>query len=152
MEKEKNQSMRIIIAIALFIVILVSGTLLYLTNRTPAQTTNPVTTTQVEEKNKATIEIIDEASVSKKFTAEFSDGKTAFEVLQDLDMKDVNFSFEYKDWGGSLGAAPTAFNGIQIDSTKQWWEFTVNGAFSDLGISSYKPKNNDLLTFKVSNF
>ena len=56
-----------------------------------------------------------------------------------------------KDFGGSLGAYVTALYGIEAEGN-HFWEFTVNGRSSDVGISSYEVKDGDVLGFKYSSY
>ncbi|HEX5368696.1 MAG TPA: DUF4430 domain-containing protein [Dehalococcoidia bacterium] len=62
---------------------------------------------------------------------------------------DTNIST--KDFGGSLGVFVTGLYGIEAEGN-HFWEFTVNGKSSDVGVSTYEVKDGDALGFKYSSY
>lgn len=56
-----------------------------------------------------------------------------------------------KDFGGSLGVYVTGLYGIEAEGN-HFWEFTVNGKSSEVGISSYEVRDGDALGFKYSSY
>lgn len=57
----------------------------------------------------------------------------------------------YTDYGGDLGIFITGFNGIAA-APNQYYEFRVNGASSNVGVSSYVCNNGDKLDFVLTTF
>lgn len=60
-------------------------------------------------------------------------------------------NLKYDDYGGNLGVFITGFNGHNAGEN-EFWEFSVNGASSSVGISSYIPVENDVLSFNLKTF
>ncbi len=60
-------------------------------------------------------------------------------------------NIKYTDYGGDMGKFITSFNGIDAGEN-QFYEFRVNGASSNIGVSSYKCSNNDKLDFVLTSF
>lgn len=58
---------------------------------------------------------------------------------------------QYTDYGGDLGIFITGFNGVSA-AGNQYYEFRVNGASSNVGVSSYICNNADLLEFVLTTF
>jgi hypothetical protein len=56
-----------------------------------------------------------------------------------------------KDFGGNLGVFIAGLYGIDAEGN-HFWEFTVNGKSSDVGVSSYEVKDGDVLGFRYSSF
>jgi hypothetical protein len=57
----------------------------------------------------------------------------------------------YKDFGGDLGVFITGFYGVEA-AGNNFWEFRVNGASSEAGVSSYIVKDGDRLEFRYTGF
>jgi len=77
-----------------------------------------------------------------------SAGSTAWEcVKQALGVQNIQF----KDFGGSLGIFISGLYGVAPDfgACSCFWEFTVNGIASDLGVSGYIVRNGDTLGFRI---
>lgn len=60
-------------------------------------------------------------------------------------------NLQYTDYGADLGIFITGFNGI-FASSNQFYEFRVNGASSNVGISSYVCQTGDSLSFILTTF
>jgi len=75
-------------------------------------------------------------------------GSSAWEcVKQALGVQNIQF----KDFGGSLGVFISGLYGVSPDfgACSCFWEFAVNGAASDSGVSSYIVRNGDSLSFRI---
>lgn len=57
----------------------------------------------------------------------------------------------YTDYGGDLGIFITGFNGV-VAANNQYFEFRVNGASSNTGVSSYICNDGDKLSFVLTSF
>ena len=57
----------------------------------------------------------------------------------------------FQDFGGDLGILITGFDGVTL-SGNRFWEFRVNGTPADVGVSTYKVKDGDVLEFRVGIF
>jgi hypothetical protein len=80
----------------------------------------------------------------KNYSINFQDGESVFDALKRLQSKDSNFKFEYKQY--DFGFMISSMNGETPDSS-HFWKFQVNGADSAVGISDYKVKEGDKITF-----
>ncbi len=79
---------------------------------------------------------------------EVAPGTKALDAIKAA-LGDANLST--KDFGGSLGVYVTGLYGIEPEGN-HFWEFTVNGKSSDVGVSTYEVKNGDVLGFKYSSY
>jgi hypothetical protein len=61
-------------------------------------------------------------------------------------------NLQYTDYGGDFGKFITGFNGVLADSNNQFYEFDVNGASSNVGVSTYICQDQDQLNFVLKNF
>lgn len=87
---------------------------------------------------------INDQKQNKQYFASFKDGSSAFDALKDLQDQDKSFKFEYKQY--DFGVMLTSMNGLKPDSS-HFWKFQINGQDSQVGISDYKVKQGDKLTF-----
>ena len=79
---------------------------------------------------------------------EVTPGATGWDaVKQGVGESNVTF----QDFGGDLGILITGFDGVTL-SGNRFWEFRVNGAPADVGVSSYRVKDGDVLEFRVGTF
>lgn len=46
----------------------------------------------------------------------------------------------------------TTINGVLADSTKEYWQFIVNGESASVGAGSYVTKDSDTITWKLTTF
>lgn len=105
----------------------------------PTNTPTPTPTPQVKTANI----IVDLSTKTCEIT-----GQNAWECIKSA------FGIEnlkYDDYGGDLGVFITGFNGHNAGEN-EFWEFSVNGASSSVGISSYIPVENDVLSFNLKTF
>jgi hypothetical protein len=79
---------------------------------------------------------------SDTWTATLIAGESAFDAIK----REVGGGLTY-DTYDCCGAFVTGFNGIAA-VYPQWWEFFINGASSNVGVSYYIPVNGDVLEFK----
>lgn len=81
------------------------------------------------------------------YTTTITSGENAWQAVQNA----VGLAnIQYTDYGGSLGIFITGFNGINATS-KQYYDFQVNGTSSSVGVSSYTVQANDVLKFVLTN-
>lgn len=90
---------------------------------------------------------IDFIAGSKKFSIEFKEGETIFEVMRRAkNRNDMNFKYE----NGDYGVFVTEINGVKNGSDSDWtqnkyWILYVNGKSSNEGCSSRKLTTEDTL-------
>jgi hypothetical protein len=83
----------------------------------------------------------------KIFTASLPAGSTAADLLKDIDGKN-DIGLITKEFPGS-GLFVEGLAGKNSDTKKNtYWFFYINGVSSQVGISQYKLKNSDTITFK----
>ncbi|MDO8428528.1 MAG: DUF4430 domain-containing protein [Candidatus Diapherotrites archaeon] len=68
-------------------------------------------------------------------------GKTAFQIMQE------NTVIEFQDF--SFGKFITSINGLQADSSKEYWAFYVNQEYSSVGVQEYIAENPAKLEFRL---
>lgn len=73
---------------------------------------------------------------------------TLFELLKKAD-EDKKISFGYKDYGGSLGVFIQSINGVE-GSGETYWQYWVNNAYAQVGVSSYRVNPGDIIMFKLT--
>mgnify|MGYP001256826029 FL=1 len=61
----------------------------------------------------------------------------------------VSGEFSFKTQQSSFGSYITAINGIEADSTKQYWSIAINGEDAMQGISEINPVNGDIITLTL---
>jgi len=73
---------------------------------------------------------------------------TVFSVLKlATDKRDIPLI--YKDYGGDLGVFVNSINGVGKDPAgKKWWQFWINNAYSQVGVSSAVVNPGDVIEFK----
>ncbi|NVN96774.1 DUF4430 domain-containing protein [Candidatus Nomurabacteria bacterium] len=82
----------------------------------------------------------------KKYEGEFKDGATVFEVMQKLKEENNEFDFKYTEHTG-LGIFIDEMNGKK-GGRDGYWIYYVNGKEASIGISNYKIKNGDIISWK----
>lgn len=97
---------------------------------------------QTQQPSGRTFQQIVEGSKTNQFQTEFSEGQNAIEILK----KEHNV--ETKDFGGGMGEMVLAIDGIRPPG-KYFWAFYVNNQFSNVGASSYKVREGDVLEWKL---
>lgn len=79
----------------------------------------------------------------------FADGESLYEIMKNLsEQNPQKFYFKTKTYGG-LGEYVDEINGIAPPVGK-YWIFYVNGDMSDVGISTFVPKEGDLIEWKIN--
>lgn len=74
-------------------------------------------------------------------------GQTAWDgVIAAIGMDKI--TYDHYDFGNFI----TSFNGISADPNSQYYEFKVNGASSNVGVSDYSVNNGDQLNFVLTSF
>lgn len=90
-----------------------------------------------------------EETVLQTTAVSFEEGDTAFDVLIYMDEKGtIDFDYAVDD---VLGAYIKSFNGIAPKET-EFWNFAVNGASANVGISGYQLKHGDHLLFVLTDW
>lgn len=76
------------------------------------------------------------------------EGSTVFDLMIKADSQYDDFSFKGREFSG-LGFFVEQINGLAQDKEKGfYWIYYVNGKKAPVGISQYKLKNNDIITWK----
>lgn len=79
---------------------------------------------------------------------EVNKNASVFELLSRVAEKN-SLKFEYKDYGGPMGIFIDSINGVGSDlGGNKYWQFWVNNIFSEVGASSYRLQNGDLVEWK----
>lgn len=79
---------------------------------------------------------------------EIRPGATAWVGLQ----KSIGLNnLTFQDFGGDLGIFITGFYGVKAEGN-HFWELTINGKTSDVGVSSYVLKDRDVLEFRYASY
>ena len=73
-------------------------------------------------------------------------GNTGWEAVKQALGED---NVTYEDYGGDLGILITGFEGVTL-SGNRFWELLINGEPAQVGVSSYKVKDGDVLEFRVT--
>ena len=84
----------------------------------------------------------------KKYEIEIKDGATVFEVMQKMqkeNSKNDLFDFKYTEHTG-LGIFINEINGLK--GSGGYWIYYVNGMEANVGVSNYKIKNGDIISWK----
>ena len=68
-------------------------------------------------------------------------GETALETLNSLAMVEVQES--------SFGEFVTSINGVEADSSTEYWAFFVNGELAAVGAGSYEAEEGDQITWRL---
>ncbi len=82
--------------------------------------------------------------VNNELTYPGEDGKTALILLEE------NATIEMTGIGEM--AYVTTINNVKADSTKEYWQFIVNGKSASVGAGSYITKDSDSITWKLTTF
>ncbi|MFA6386723.1 MAG: DUF4430 domain-containing protein [Candidatus Paceibacterota bacterium] len=85
----------------------------------------------------------------KKYETNIREGETVFEVMkkiQDESNDKIPFSFKYTE-NPNLGVFINEING-QVGGNDGYWIYYVDGVEAGVGISNYKVKNGDQISWK----
>ncbi len=80
----------------------------------------------------------------KTITYKGEDGLTALELL--------NKKCQTESTGQGESSFITKVNGVEANSSKEFWSFKVNGEMASVGAGSYTTKNSDTITWELSTF
>lgn len=95
--------------------------------------------------------IIDTGSKeTKNYLVNFIPGQNLEEIMTSFSTNNNSFNFITKT--ESFGTFITTINGIKADSTKEFWNFKINGSDSSVGITDFEPQNNDIILFTLTTF
>jgi hypothetical protein len=78
--------------------------------------------------------------------ASLSQGENAFTLLKDETIKD-GISFASKAYPG-MGDLVTSIGGFTNGSGQNYWQYTVNGTYMEVGSDEYMPKPGDSIVWK----
>lgn len=87
--------------------------------------------------------------LNKKYETEVEDGMTVLEVMKKVKKESSNdniFDFKYGEFAG-LGVFIDEINGKK-SGNGGYWIYSVNGVEANVGVSNYKIKNNDVISWK----
>lgn len=82
----------------------------------------------------------------EKFSKEIPENSTVYDLLVDLD-REGKIDFVFKEFSG-LGFLVESISGVKSGSGK-YWIYYVNGKKAETGISNYKLKNSDSISWKL---
>ena len=68
-----------------------------------------------------------------------------FEALK----TDGRLDLQYQEYDG-LGIFLQKINGQPVESSGSWWQFWVNGEYSQVGLSAYQPQPGDVVLLKLT--
>lgn len=88
---------------------------------------------------------VNEEDLVSEYQTNAFEGQSAFDMLKALDEQSEDFSFNYTEY--DFGPFVTTMNTL-FPNENEFIEFIVNGEQAAVGISDYKLKNNDEITFK----
>ncbi len=151
---KRNQN--VIFAIALVILLVVIGALLFRNNLIGSNEDNktPVSfniNNISEEKLPVNILITDPFGNSTAYSYDYVEGKSVFDILKELDNSNEGLVVSYTE-DPTFGAYINNINNYEIDTSSQFWEFLVNNEQAPLGISSYIVSPGENIEFKITDF
>ena len=77
-------------------------------------------------------------------------GSTMFELLQQVTSEN-DLEFDYKDYGGDLGALVESVNDFSSDvKGNRFWHYWVNNIYADIGASNYILESGDIIEWKYT--
>lgn len=80
----------------------------------------------------------------KTITYKGEDGTTALELL--------NKKCQTESTGQGESSFITKINGVEANSSKEFWSFKVNGEMASVGAGSHTTKSSDTITWELSPF
>ena len=93
--------------------------------------------------------IVKSSNDEQSYTQSAYEDETAFDILNKLKMEN-KIEFEYTTF--DFGVMVDSINGVKADSKKEFWQLLVNGKPSNVGVSDYKIKEGDILSFELTQF
>jgi len=135
-----NKTKQTLMAVFAIIILSAGGVFLYSNNKEESNqdTSNnaDLTQTAVQEKPRITVSE-DQKTVSYEGQA----GKTALEILQN--------GADVTTESSSFGDFVTGINGLNSDSSKNYWSFYVNGAYAVEGAGTYKTTDGEKIEWRL---
>lgn len=103
--------------------------------------------------NQADIKINFSDNETKEFNGiEIKENETVFNALKKITEAN-SIDLKYKDYGGDMGVLIESIGGIANDfNANKYWQFWVNGEYSNIGASGYKLKNGDSVEWKYAGY
>lgn len=90
-------------------------------------------------------------AAGKTYQAKVAAGATAYDLMKKLQLEQ-GLKFSAKEYAG-LGALIEEINGAKNDvKANKFWIFYVNGKSSEVGVSNYVLKNNDIIGWKYEGY
>ena len=136
-----------ILILVLIAIVVVTGTAIFTvgTNRT-AELESRTFITEDRTEQGIVRAVIDVQSLSYEvFTPE---GSTAYDLMVAAASKQDDFSFQGQNFPG-IGFFVEEINGLAQDKKSgMYWIYYINGQTAQVGVSQYKLKNNDIITWK----
>ena len=87
--------------------------------------------------------------LDKKYNVDVKNGFSVLDVMLQAQKEskiDNSFNFKYREYTG-LGVFITEINS-QIGGRGSYWIYSVNGVEANVGVSNYKIKNGDIISWK----
>jgi len=82
----------------------------------------------------------------EKYDGEVEEDSTVLDIMQKVKLENDKFDFKYTEHTG-LGAFINEINGIR-GGEGGYWIYYVNGIEANVGVSNYKIKNGDVISWK----
>lgn len=79
----------------------------------------------------------------------WDEGMTVFDVLQQQ-AEARDWQLDYKDYGEGMGVLVSKIDGMGGEDGR-WWQFWVNGTYSQVGASSVVLNPGDVIVWKLTN-
>lgn len=146
----------IIFGLALAAIIIAAGTLLIVdfVNRNQSTSTSSelslMVSNTVEESLPSSLEVKFRDGSNQVFQLRNAVGKSVFDALTDYAAQNPDFGLGYKEY--SFGKFITKLAGIEADTAKEFWKFSINGQESSIGTSEYIIKQGDIIQFELAGF
>lgn len=93
---------------------------------------------------------VENADGTKNFQLNTNADESLFETLKRFNSENSEFKLEYTQY--DFGAFVTSLSGITPDATSEFFSLKINGSDSMVGISDYKPKSGDKISFVLTKF
>ncbi len=97
------------------------------------------------------LEIMNQLGETVPYRLNFTEGENVYEVLNRAmaENQDLQIIFDDFEIDGQTAFFITTSNGYDPSTESKFWSFYVNDEQSQVGISDYKPKAEDKISFKV---
>lgn len=136
-----------VLVIAIILIIIGLGVFYYVNKQNTPVSDNTVVAPFKEEI--FTIEVVaNEEEIVRYPFASLND--ETLEQTLDIALEDGHFDYAKKV--SDFGSFVTSINGIEADSTKEFWSIKINGEDSLVGISQINPNENDVIQFILNKF